>query len=295
MSSGGCGVSWGSQSMVAPLRRVVVKSPVAAWHNLDAEWEPLAFRHHPDLALATTEHAALVAALEAAGAEVLQQPADLSTTIDSIYTHDASLATDDGVILLQTGKRNRRTEAPALAASLAEWGVPVAGQVAGDGLAEGGDLVWLDHDTLVAGRGFRTNEAGIAQLRGMLAPKGVAVIAVDLPYWRGPAHVLHLMSVISLLDHDLAVVHLPYMPTALFELLVARGIELVECDPAEWDTQGCNVLAVAPRHVLMIEGNPRTQARLEAVGCRVTTFPGSQIAVCGDGGPTCLTRPLWRA
>jgi N-dimethylarginine dimethylaminohydrolase len=166
--------------------------------------------------------------------------------------------------------------------------------VGGAATAEGGDMVWLDSRTLVVGRGFRTNAAGVAALRELLAPLGVAVIEVHLPYGNGPGDVLHLMSLISLLDRDLAVVYRRLLPVPLFELLSARGIELVDIPDREYPSQGCNVLALAPRAVLMLAGNPETRRRLQQVGCAVQEYEGSEISLKGSGGPTCLTRPLLR-
>ena len=155
-------------------------------------------------------------------------------------------------------------------------------------------MVWLDHDTLLVGRGFRTNAAGIQQLSDLLSPLGVKVIPVELPYWNGPADVLHLMSFISLLDHDLAVIYRRILPVPLFELLTARGVQLVDVPEEEYDSLGCNVLAIAPRNVIMVRGNPITRSRLESAGCKVSEFDGSEICLPGASGPTCLTRPLLR-
>jgi N-dimethylarginine dimethylaminohydrolase len=291
-------MTFGGQSMVAPLRRVVVKRPEEAFRSADRierEWRALAFTGPPDLGRATEEHHALVARLEAAGAEVLTLPVSEATTLDSIYTHDAGLVTDAGAIVFQTGKPDRRGEGPALEAALASWGVPVLGRVDGEATAEGGDVLWLDRRTLVAGRGFRTNAAGVARLRALLEPLGVEVVEVHLPCANGPADLLHLQSLISLLDVDLAVVYRRLMPVPLLEMLQARGFVLLDVDDREFEGMACNVLALAPRRVLMLAGHPRVRARLEAAGCTVDEIDGEEIARKGGGGPTCLTRPLRRA
>jgi N-dimethylarginine dimethylaminohydrolase len=288
---------YGSQSMVAPLRRVVVKSPRAAFgspERIAREWRALGFAAAPDLDRACAEHDALCARLEDAGAEVLALPESPATTLDSIYVHDPGLVTDRGAVVFRTGKPQRRGEGPALAAALASWGVPVLGEVGGEATMEGGDTLWLDARTLVVGRGFRTNAAAVPRVRALLAPGGIEVVEVHLPYWDGPEPLLHLQSVISLLDHDLALVHRRPLPQPLFEMLDARGFELIDVPPDEYDALGCNVLAVAPRRALMLSGLPRTRARLEAAGCDVRTFDGEEIARKGHGGPTCLTRPLLR-
>lgn len=283
--------------MVAPLRRVIVKRPVDAFRTGDRiakEWRALGYTEPPDLARAAAEHTEFVRLVTSAGAEILYLEPDDRTGLDSLYTHDPALITDRGMIIFQTGKVARRGEGPALAEGLRAWNVPVLATIDGDATAEGGDLIWLDAHTLLAGRGFRTNAAGIEALRHILAPLDVEVIPIELPYWNGPDECLHLMSFISLLDDDLAVVYLKMMPVPLYELLTDRGIEMVEIPKEELMSQGCNALAIAPRQVVMLAGNPVTRERLEAAGCTVHEFSGVEISLKGSGGPTCLTRPVLR-
>jgi N-dimethylarginine dimethylaminohydrolase len=283
--------------MVAPLRRVIVKRPEEAFFTeakIEEEWQRLGFSAPPDLPRATEEHRSFVALLEAAGAEVLFLPVAGTTTIDSIYAHDPGLVTEAGAIVFQTGKPERRGEGPALAAALAAWDVPVLGTVDGPATAEGGDMLWLDRRTLVVGRGFRTNAAGVARLRELLLPLGIAVIEAPLPFWDGPAGLLHLLSLISPLDEDLALVHRRLLPVPLVELLESRGIDLVEVAEEEFADLACNVLAVVPRGIVMLSDLPLTRARLQAFGCSVAEFAGQEICHKGSGGPTCLTRPLLR-
>jgi dimethylargininase len=208
--------------------------------------------------------------------------------------HDPGLVTEEGAIVFRTGKPQRRGEGPALARALRSWGVPLLGEVGGPAMAEGGDMLWLDHRTLVVGRGFRTNAQGVVRLCELLAPLGVEVMETHLPCWDGPEGLLHLQSVISLLDEDLALVYRRPLPVPLLERLETRHVRLVDVPQEEYAALGCNVLALAPRHVLMLSGLPRTRARLEATGCEVRTFDGEEIARKGNGGPTCLTRPLQR-
>ena len=215
--------------------------------------------------------------------------------MDSLYPHDPVLITNAGAVIFQTGKVARRGEGPAFAAALKSWAAPILGVVDGLSTAEAGDMIWLDSNTLVVGRGFRTNEAGVESLANLLRPLGVTTIAVHLPYWEGPEEVLHLMSFISLLDDDLAVVYRRLLPVPLFELLTRRGVQLVDVPDEEYGTMGCNVLALSPRNVVMVRGNRVTRARLEAAGCAVSDFDGAEICFPGAGGPTCLTRPLLRA
>ena len=287
----------GSQSMVTRLRRVIVKRPEEALRgpeHIANQWQPLRYTRPPDLARAARDHQKFVALLKEAGAEVLELPADDRTGLDSLYTHDPVLVTDRGAVILQTGKIARRGEGPAFADAFQAWDVPILGTIDGSATAEAGDMVWLDHDTLLVGRGFRTNPLGIEKLTDLLSPLSVTVIPVDLPYWNGPDDVLHLMSFISLLDDDLAVVYRRILPVRLFELLTGTGIQLIDVPDEEYDSLGCNVLAVAPRNVIMVAGNPITRSRLEAAGCQVSEFDGSELCIPGAGGPTCLTRPLLR-
>jgi N-dimethylarginine dimethylaminohydrolase len=211
---------------------------------------------------------------------------------DAIYVYDPAIVADSGAILLRPGKEGRRGEPGAMGADFVEAGVPIAGQLDAPALAEGGDTVWLDDRTLLVGRGYRTNDAGIAALRELLP--GVDVIAFDLPHYHGSGEVLHLMSFLSPLDVDLAAVYLPLMPVRLVEILQERGIQFVEAPDEEFETMGPNVLALAPRVALALEGNDETRRRMEAAGVDVRTYKGDHISRLGDGGPTCLTRPLLR-
>ena len=268
--------------MVAPLRAVAVKRPEDAFRGRAAiadQWRALGYTRPPN-----PERAA----------EVLYLPVDDRTGLDSLYAHDPVLMTDAGAVVLQMGKNLRQGEGPAFAHVLREWGIPVLGCLSGAATAEAGDMVWLDSRTLLVGRGFRTNTAGVETLTALMRPLGVTVQTFHLPYANGPEDVLHLMSLMSMLDHDLAVVHRPMLPVPLFELLSVRGVRLVDVAADEFPTLGCNVLAVAPREVMMIRGNSVTRSRLEEAGCTVVEFDGSEVCLPGSGGPTCLTRPLWR-
>jgi N-dimethylarginine dimethylaminohydrolase len=289
--------SFGSQSMVTRLRRVIVKRPEEAFRSqnqIEKEWKDLGYTRPPDLQSAARGHQKFVDLMKQAGTDVFYLPADDRTGLDSLYAHDPVLVTDRGAIIFQTGKVARRGEGPAFADAFNSWDVPILGTIDGPATAEAGDMVWLDHDTLLVGRGFRTNALAIEKLSDLMSPLGVTVIPVELPYWNGPSDVLHLMSFISLLDDDLAVVYRRILPVPLFELLTVFGVELVDVPEEEYETLGCNVLAVAPRSVIMASGNPITKSRLEKAGCTVAEFDGSEICLPGAGGPTCLTRPLFR-
>jgi N-dimethylarginine dimethylaminohydrolase len=233
-----------------------------------------------------------VTVLEDSGAQVEQLGHEVGP--DSIYTYDPALVCDGGALLLRSGKAIRQPEAPAMGEWFERNGIPVLARLAGPELADGGDLLWLDSHTLVIGRGFRTNEAGAHAIKKALEPYVDSVHVVDLPIGQGADYCLHTLSVISMLDRDLAVVSLPLMPVHLYQLLRARGVELIEIDPGEWDSLAPNVLALGPRDVVMLSGNPKTAARLRSAGCRVQEIEGSDVAIKGSGGPTCLTLPLQR-
>jgi len=281
---------------VGTLHRVLLKHARDAFPDsaIAAQWRDLNFTAPPDLARALDEYNRFAAALTAAGADLIYVPADPATTLDSIYVRDASIVCERGVILCAMGKRQRAAEPAAQAAAYAAAGVPMIGQIEGAGRLEGGDVIWLDAGTLVVGRGYRTNDDGIRQLRALLG-EGVNVVVVPLPHWRGEADVMHLMSLISPIDRDLALVYSRLLPVPFRELLLDRGIELVEVSDEEFETMGGNVLALAPRRCLLMRGNPRTRAVLERAGCDVVEYDGREISMKGGGGPTCLTRPLARA
>ena len=285
--------TFGSQSMVDDLKRVLVRRPDEAFGSADPErWH---YVSQPQLDKAQTEHDALVATLRDAGCEVLYHSAELPEHADAIFTHDPVIVTDEGAVILRMGKEQRRGEEAAIGKTLEEFGVPILATLEGEATAEGGDLLWIDHDTLAVGRGYRTNGEGLRQLTATLRPLGVETLEVQLPHGDGPASCLHLMSLISMLDHDLAIVHLPLLPVPFVEFLADRGIALVEIPEEEFPTMGPNVLALAPRRCLTIEGNPVTRVRLEAAGCEVLTYRGDELSLKAEGGATCLTRPILRS
>lgn len=284
---------YGGHSMYAPLRRVIVRRPDAAFAVDDpAAWH---YAARPALPAAQAEHDALVATLRRAGAEVIAHDEPQPDRADAIFVFDPALITDAGAIVLRMGKPLRRGEEAALARRLSALDIPILAALEGDASAEGGDLLWLDERTLAVGLGFRTNAAGLDQLSAALAPLGVRVLPVELPYYTGPEACLHLLSLISIVDARLAVVYPPLLPVPFWQELERRGFRLVECPEAEFvATMGTNVLALAPGECLMLEGNPITRARLEAAGCEVQTYRGNEISLKAEGGATCLTRPLLR-
>lgn len=290
-------LAFNGHSMVGPLKRVLVCSPRSAgWNQSDriARWQELGFGHSPDFAKAQAQHQALCAELNAIGAEILEFPSSDDFSLDAAYAHDASLATDFGLILMRPGKANRVPEGDRQGKFASELGIPILGKIEAPGTTEAGDMVWLDSKTLLIGHGYRTNAAGIAQMRAILSPKGVEVLSAPLPYGPGPSACLHLMSLISLLDERTALVDLPWLAVVTVEMLKSRGFQFIEIDYSERDTLACNVLALGEQRLLAIAENRKTNDRLRRHGFDVRTFPGSEICINGSGGPTCLTRPLLR-
>lgn len=280
---------YGAQSMTAPLQEVLVKRPGPAFAR--AFDDPAhGFLHPVDLDVARREHDAFVEVLASLGptVHVLDEETD---DPDLVYTFDPLLVSDRGAIPLRPGKPNRAGEPAVLERWMSSVGIPTAGRIEAPGTVEGGDTFWLRPDLLCIGRTLRTNDAGARQLAELV---GGEVRIFDVPYWRGPAELIHLLSVISPVADDLAVVYLPLLPVGLWELLGELGTRLIEVPDDEFPTLGCNVLAVRPGVVILAEGNPVTSAALVSAGCEVHTYPATEIGINGSGGPTCMTRPILR-
>jgi N-dimethylarginine dimethylaminohydrolase len=244
--------------------------------------------------MAQRQHESLRQLLDESGATVLTLPTAESLTLDAVYAHDASLPTDSGLLLMNPGKKSRRQEARVHANFCESLGVPVLGEVTEPGISEAGDIVWLDSKTLLIGQGYRTNKAGIEQIRRLLAAKNIEVLSAPLPYGGGPSTCLHLMSLMSMLDEQTILVDLPWLAVETVELLKARGFRLIEIDGSERDTLACNVLSLGKKRLIALEENVKTNQRMQEAGFDVRTFLGSELCVNGGGGPTCLTRPLLR-
>lgn len=286
--------SYGGHSMVAPLCRVMVCAPErAGWQEGEKKWQELGYLHAPDFVAAQAQHAELRRELETGGAEVIAVDGG-NLSLDAVYVHDPSLVTDYGAICLNMGKESRRGEPGRHRDYYRQLGIPVLGEIRAPGTVEAGDVVWLDQKTLLVGRGYRTNAAGIEQLTGLLGAKGVEVVAAPLPHGAGPGCCLHLMSLMSLLDEHTALVDLPWLAVETVQLLCERGFRFVEIEAEERDTLACNVLALGEGRLLAIAENARTNQRLREAGFEVRTFAASEIGINGGGGPTCLTRPVLR-
>jgi N-dimethylarginine dimethylaminohydrolase len=293
--------NFNGHSMTGELRRVMVCPPSNAGWNVSgkaAAWRDLGFQDAPDFRAAQTQHEILCRLLSEGGAEVVCLPATESLTLDAVYAHDASLATDYGLVLMNPGKKNRAPEAQAHATFCGQLGIPVFGEIRLPGTSESGDIVWLDSRTLLIGNGYRTNRAGIEQMRALLSSrdslKNVEVLSAPLPYGTGPSACLHLMSLMSMLDERTMLVDLPWLAVETVELLKALGFRLIEIEYSERETLACNVLSLGRSRVIALAENAKTNQRMREAGFDVRTFPGSEICINGAGGPTCLTRPLLR-
>jgi len=285
-------------SEVGRLTRVLVKHARDAFVSqavLDQQWKALNFAAPPDFARAVDEYDTFLDIIRNCGADIVCLPRDERVTIDSIYTRDASGVGPSGTILASMGKQERAAEPEVQRDGLESLGWIVAGRINLPGCLEGGDVVWLGGRTVAVGCGYRTNAEGIRQFRAFLADSIDELVTVPLPHWRGPGDVMHLMSLVSPVDCDLAVVYSPLLTVTFREQLLQRGLALVEVPDEEFETMGTNVLALAPRVCVMVEGNPRTRAALEKAGATVHEYEGREISLKGGGGPTCLTRPLARS
>ena len=279
------------------LLEVYLKPAEAAFVDqgfISSQWKGLNYLGQPDFQNSLDEYSGFQTYLKSIGAEIRHFPKAHGVSMDSIYCRDSSIITDFGVIICNMGKDGRVSEAEAVKAHYQGQGLTIFGHILSPGTVEGGDVAWLDQETLAIGLGYRTNPEGISQMRELLEPRGVEVVQVDLPHYKGPSDVFHLMSILSPVDHDLAVVYSPLMSVAFRENLIDRGIQLVEVPDEEFDSMGCNVLAVAPRKCMMVAGNTITANRLRDAGCEVFEYEGQDISVKGGGGPTCLTRPMRR-
>lgn len=283
--------------MYHPLQHVIVKHPREAFRSqplLAESWESLFYTGEPDYEKAFREFEAFLAILSQHVEKIDFLPASDEVTIDSIYAHDPVKFTPQGAIILRSGKTQRQKEADAYEQFLKEQKIPILGRLKGEAICDGGDIVWLNEETVAIGRGYRTNDEAIRQLTDLLSPFVKHIQVIQLPHDLGEDFCLHLMSFLSIVDRDLAVVYSKLMPVVLRQWLLEEGFTLIEVPPEEYDTLGCNVLALAPRVVLLPTGNPQTKKALKEAGVTVYTYAGEEITVKGTGGPTCLTCPVMR-
>lgn len=286
-----------NSSMFKSLERVIVKHPNEAFisqEHLANQWKVFNYLQEPDFEEAVREYKGFIEILEKHVAQIDYLPASEKVGLDSIYAHDPVKFTPAGAIILKSGKKLRQPEATVYKEFLTDKEIPIIGELTGEAVCDGGDIVWLDDKTLVVGRGYRTNDEAIRQLKEITAPYVDEFIIVQLPHDLGVEECLHLMSFISMVDKDLAVVYSPLIPVFFRQLLIERGIQLIEVPKEEYDNLGCNVLALAPRVCVLVEGNQSTKKQLLDAGATVYEYKGQEISVLGTGGPTCLTSPVIR-
>ncbi len=286
-----------AQSEFGTLKTVYLKSIADGFidqPSINTQWESLNYLDCPNYEKAFAEYTDFVAAIQSTGCDIQFFDKDERTGMDSIYCRDASIATDYGMVICNMGKGQRKGEPEAQRKIFEERGIKVLGAIESSGTLEGGDVAWLDEKTLAVGHTYRSNMEGFRQLKMMLEPKGIEVIQVMMPHYKGVNDVFHLMSVFSPVDKDIAVVYSPLVPIYFRSLLIEKGYHLVEVPDEEFDSMGCNVLALAPHDCLMVAGNPKTKAGLQTAGCTVREYAGQHISIMGGGGPTCLTRPVFR-
>ena len=289
---------FGCQDMTSTIRKVLIKDPKSAYKNqanIDTQYNELNYFGKPDFEISLKDYDSFKSILHNNGIEIHCLPSDDITSLDSIYTHDPCLVSNSGVILCSMGKDLRRKEPGMISNYFESLGIPIIGRISSPGKLEGGDIVWIDNRTVAVGVGYRSNFEGIMQLKQILSDDIDEIIPVHLPHWTGPADCLHLMSNVSPIDQNLFLVYSKLLPVSFREYLLSRKIKLIEVPDEEYESMGCNVLAIAPRKVIMIEGNNITKKNLEDEGVEIFTYPGLEISNKGAGGPTCLTRPFLRS
>ena len=290
-------INFNCNNMIDPIKKIILKHPKTAFINqkkINKEFNTLNFTEAPDFNESLNEYDSFIKILDLFGIEKYFLEKNDSTSIDSIYTHDPLVITNKGVVLCNMGKVNRISESKAIKEFLIELKIPILGEITSPGKLEGGDIVWINKKTIAVGNGYRTNNEGIKQLKQILSNTVERIISVPLPHWNGPNDCLHLMSNLSPLDSDLFLVYSRLLPVQFLEQLQKYNIELIDVPDKEYYTMGCNVLALSPRKVVMLKGNPITKKKLKAKNVEVFTYKGNEISLKGSGGPTCLTKPFLR-
>ena len=269
---------FGVSSMTATLKKVAVKAPGLSLLNADPKKWHYTKGFNPNII--EVVHNIFVKMLEDSGTEIYYMRGDDYEIADSVFTYDVSLMTPSGAILMSPGKMLRRGEQNLHKNFYHKHSIPIVGSIVGNATAEAGDTLWIDDKTLIIGRGFRTNLAGLEQLKKILNPQDINVYSFDLPVYSGESSCLHLMSLISLI-----------------ELLQKHNFTIIQAPFDEFkksDTLSVNVLATKPGECIMIDSAPKTLDLLRGAGVHVKVFHGDPLCIACEGGPTCLTRPLLR-
>ena len=290
-------IKYGLNSNVSTLKTVLLKDPKAAFKSqktIDLQWQNLNFIEKPDYKKSIIQYGKFVDILNDNHVEVLFIPEDEKTSLDSIYTHDPMFMTPNGAVIGNMGKKQRKPETIMMKSYLDEMGIPIFGEIDNGGTLEGGDAIWINDKTVAVGLTYRTNNEGINQLRKILSTISVELICVDLPHWNGPVDVLHLMSLISPLKEDLFLIYEKLLPVGFLKFLNKIAIKTISIADEDYDSLGCNVLPLSTAKCLITNGNDKTSKIIEEKGIEVIEFQASEICYKGSGGPTCLTRPIYR-
>jgi N-dimethylarginine dimethylaminohydrolase len=290
-------LEYGCTTEIEEIKSLLLKHPREGFGDqlsIDRQWKDLNYLDRPIHEGVCAEYELFLSLLREHIPQINFLPFHPKTGLDSIYIRDPLIITEQGAILGNMGKTQRKDEPKAIAETLEKLNIPVLGSITGSGTIEAGDVILIDEKTVAVGLGYRTNQEGIHQFQSLIRKFVTEIMVVHLPHWNGPNDILHLMSIISPIDHDLAVVYSRLMPVSFREWLINRGFKLLEVPDSEYQSMACNILALAPRKCIMIAGNPKTRKLLEEEGVDVQEFSGEELCKKGGGGPTCLTRPLYR-
>ena len=289
--------NYGCQNMVNPIRRILIKHVNESYQDqklLEKTFASLNYFDVPNFSKAVSQYQKFISLLNKFHIELHFLPKSDKVTPDSIYTHDPCIVSNKGIILCSMGKDQRVSEVKEVKSYFKSLDIPILGQIMRPGKLEGGDVVWINEKTVAIGEGYRSNAEGIRQFKKFLGDDIENIITVTLPHWNGPSDCLHLMSNLSPIDKDLYLIYPRLLPVPFLKYLSDISIDFITVPEVEYETMGCNVLAIEPRKVIMLDGNPMTKKRLENHNVEVHCYDGSEISLKGSGGPTCLTRPFYR-
>lgn len=273
----------------APLDAVLLHAPDA---ELAASADPAAAQMLEvlDIERARDQHAALADVYRDAGVAVHFVEPEGAPSPNQMFCADLFFMTPDGAVLARPASTVRAGEERWVARRLAALGVPILGTLQGRAVFEGADAMWLDGETVAIARGLRTNQAAIEQIENLLAPMGVGLLPVDLPYGT-----MHLMGMFRMADRDLAICWPRRTPHALVMALRERQIQvafLPDEDEAQLN-RALNFVTLGPRRIVMVAGNTETQAFYEGLGIQCQTVPADELAKAA-GAVGCLTGILSR-
>jgi len=223
-----------------------------------------------DLARARAEHEVYEETLRQLGCDVTRLPAAPDMP-DSVFIEDTAVVLDELAVITRPGAESRRVETAAVATALREYR-PVAAVLA-PGTLDGGDVLRMGRRVLV-GVGYRSNEAGVKQLRAMAGSQGYSVEGVA---FQG---CLHLKSAASVVADDLVLINPAWVDAGLFGTM-----RVLEVDPAE--PYGANALRVGDAVIYPVE-HERTLRRLEAAGLTIHPVPAGELAKA-EGAVTCCS------